>query len=319
MSGGFCHVAWFYRTAEEYLAGIREFVMAGTSAREPVMLAVPDGRLPPAWDLPDGHGGVRSLAVAELGRNPARMMPAVRAFGDEHPGQRVRVVAELAWTSRSAPELNEVARYEMTLNLALARTSISMLCPYDAAGLPASAISAACANHARVREAGRCLDSGDDDAKAAEQARLQSPLRVPADATALSYRHDLRPVRAFVAAEAASAGLSGPRRTDLVIAASEVAANTLKHTSGGGVVRIWVTSDEILCQFDDSGHITDPLAGYGRPSGDVLGGQGLWLVNQVCDLAEIHTSALGTTIRLHMLRDGPGASLAERAKAGYAG
>jgi anti-sigma regulatory factor (Ser/Thr protein kinase) len=141
---------------------------------------------------------------------------------------------------------------------------------------------------------------------------------VPHGATTLSYRHDLRAVRALVAVEAARAGLSGARRTDLVIAASEVAANTLKHTDAGGVVRVWLTSDEVLCQFDDSGRIDDPLAGYGRPAGDVPGGQGLWLVNQVCDLAEIRSSAIGTTIRLHMFRNTPAAGLADQAWAGHA-
>jgi anti-sigma regulatory factor (Ser/Thr protein kinase) len=132
----------------------------------------------------------------------------------------------------------------------------------------------------------------------------------------MSYRNDLRPVRALVAAEADRAGLSGSRRTDLVIAASEVAANTLKHTGGAGLVRVWITAEEILCQFDDSGHIKDPLAGYGRPSGDEPGGQGLWLVNQVCDLAEIRSTALGTTIRMHMFRDVQHASRVNREPVG---
>lgn len=118
----------------------------------------------------------------------------------------------------------------------------------------------------------------------------------------LSYDGDLRPVRAFVAAVTGQAGLSPGRCTDLVIAASEVAANTLRHTSGGGVVRLWATEAEVLCQIEDAGHITDPLAGHWRPRGDSPGGQGLWLVNQVCDLAEIRSSELGTTIRLHMYR-----------------
>ena len=87
-----------------------------------------------------------------------------------------------------------------------------------------------------------------------------------------------------------------------MIAASEVAANTLRHTNGGGVVRLWATDAELLCQVEDTGHITDPLAGHWRPAGDLPGGQGLWLVNQVCDLAEIRSSELGTTIRLHMYR-----------------
>ncbi|HXW86867.1 MAG TPA: ATP-binding protein [Streptosporangiaceae bacterium] len=133
---------------------------------------------------------------------------------------------------------------------------------------------------------------------------------------ALAYADDLRHVRSLVAAAAARAGLAEARRIDLVIAASEVAANTLKHTTGGGVVRVWLTDDELLCQLEDSGHITDPLAGYDRRSGEVPGGQGLWLVNQVCDLAEIRTSERGTTVRLHMHRELPRANLLEEARPG---
>jgi anti-sigma regulatory factor (Ser/Thr protein kinase) len=317
LGGGLCHVAWLYRTADEYAAGIREFVAAGEFVGEPVLIAVPAGLLPLGWSLADGTAGVHILDVEELGRNPARMVPVVRAFAAGHTSRRVRLVAELAWPGRSDSELGEVARYEMMMNLAFASSAISMLCPYDADGLPESAVSAARSSHPWVRQDGREVRSGDYDAAAAMSARL-GPLPVPSSASALSYLHDLRPVRAFVAAEAARAGLSGTRRTDLVIAASEVAANTLKHTDGGGVVRVWVTDDEVLCQFDDSGHIDDPLAGYGRPMGDVPGGQGLWLVNQVCDLAEIRTGAVGTTIRLHMFRDPPSASLADQARAGYA-
>jgi anti-sigma regulatory factor (Ser/Thr protein kinase) len=36
------------------------------------------------------------------------------------------------------------------------------------------------------------------------------------------------------------------------------------------------------------------------PADDLPGGQGLWLVNQVCDLVEVRSSPDGTTICLHM-------------------
>ena len=85
-----------------------------------------------------------------------------------------------------------------------------------------------------------------------------------------------------------------------MIAASEVAANTLRHTGGSGIIRLWSADEEVLCQVEDSGFIADPLAGHRRPVGNRPGGQGLWLVNQLCDLAEISTSEVGTTIRLHM-------------------
>jgi anti-sigma regulatory factor (Ser/Thr protein kinase) len=302
--GGIRHVAWLYRTQGEYVSGVGEFVAAGVSAGEPVLVVVPAGRLAPGLNIP-ARAGTRTLDAADLGRNPARMMPVVRVFADEHRGQHVRVVSELAWPGRSAAELGEVARYDMMVNRAFATTPVTMLCMYDAAGLPGSTVAAACASHPWLQQGGREHRSGEYLRAPDGQGRPEPALAVPPGAQVMSYQHDLRPVRALVAAEADRAGLSGSRRTDLIIAASEVAANTLKHTGGPGLVRVWVTSDEILCQFDDSGHIRDPLAGYGRPSGDEPGGQGLWLVNQVCDLAEIRSSALGTTIRMHMFRDLP--------------
>jgi anti-sigma regulatory factor (Ser/Thr protein kinase) len=309
--GGIRHVAWLYRTPSEYLAGIRGFVHAGASAGEPVLVAVPAGRLSPGWNLPVEQTGAHSLDAARLGRNPARLMPAVREFADHYEGQRVRVISELTWGGRSSAELGEVARYEAMANVFFAATPITMLCPYNAAGLPGRAIAAACESHPWLRDGRSERHSDEFRATADSRSGLQPPLQAPPGARVLSYWRDLRPVRELVAAEAARAGLSGTRQTDLVIAASEVAANTLKHTAGAGLLSIWVTDDEILCQLDDSGLIDDPLAGYGRPAGDALGGQGLWLVNQVCDLAEVRTGAVGTTIRLHMFRDMPPASVAE--------
>jgi anti-sigma regulatory factor (Ser/Thr protein kinase) len=107
-------------------------------------------------------------------------------------------------------------------------------------------------------------------------------------------------VRSLVARCARSARLPGRRVTDLVLAASEVAANTLRHTKAGGTVHLWQDADEILCQITDSGVIADRLAGYRFPADDLPGGKGLWLVNQVCDLVEMRSTTDGTTICLHM-------------------
>ncbi len=58
--------------------------------------------------------------MAELGRNPARIIPEVQAFTDKHPGQRVRFVGEPIWPGRSAAEICEATRHEALLNLAFA-------------------------------------------------------------------------------------------------------------------------------------------------------------------------------------------------------
>ena len=93
------------------------------------------------------------------------------------------------------------------------------------------------------------------------------------------------------------AGLPADRRADLVLAVSEIAANTLAHTAAGGTVHIWASGPELICQVHDSGWITDPMAGRRRPAPDSPG-QGLWVVNHVCDLVETRSGLAGTTTRL---------------------
>jgi anti-sigma regulatory factor (Ser/Thr protein kinase) len=295
------HAAWLYHGRDEYLAGIAEFMRAAVSRSEPVLVLIPASPIP-VGSLPSGQPDVTVADMGEVGRNPARLIPAIRAFADRYNGRRVRFVGEPAWAARSAAELLEIARYEALLNQAFADVEINVLCPYNAAELSAAVVADTYSTHPVLRAGQTEHPNADYQGPAVWADSLTKPLLAPASARVLSYNGDLRPVRALVAAVTDQAGLPQGRCTDLVIAASEIAANTLRHTSNGGVVRLWATDAEVLCQFEDTGHITDPLAGYRRPDGDLSGGQGLWLVNQVCDLAEIRSSQLGTTIRLHMSR-----------------
>jgi len=127
----------------------------------------------------------------------------------------------------------------------------------------------------------------------------------PHDAMFHTYRTDLSEVRALVLKHARDAGLTDARASDLVLAVSEVAANTLRHTQSQGTLTIWYEPDEIVCEIHDEGRIADPLAGRRRPAPDALGGHGLWLVHQLCDLVELRSDESGTTIRMHMLVQPP--------------
>ena len=124
-----------------------------------------------------------------------------------------------------------------------------------------------------------------------------------------NYTTDLAAVRAVVYRYAKEAGLPEHRALDLVLAVSEVAANTVRHAKSPGSLKIWYDSDEIVCQVQDEGVIHDPLAGRRKPAMDAMGGHGLWIVHQVCDDVEMHSGEDGTTVRLHMklprLRPGP--------------
>jgi anti-sigma regulatory factor (Ser/Thr protein kinase) len=114
------------------------------------------------------------------------------------------------------------------------------------------------------------------------------------------YTTDLAAVRAVVYRYAKQAGLPEQRAADLVLAVSEVAANTVRHAKSPGSLKIWYDAREIVCQIQDEGTIRDPLAGQRKPSIDAMGGHGLWIVHQVCDDVEMTSDETGTTIRLHM-------------------
>jgi anti-sigma regulatory factor (Ser/Thr protein kinase) len=123
-----------------------------------------------------------------------------------------------------------------------------------------------------------------------------------------TYRSDLSQVRALVLRHARQAGLTEGRANDLVLAVSEAAANTLRHTSSAGILAIWHDEDEVVCEIRDAGTITDPQVGRRKPPPGASGGHGLWLVRQVCDLVELTSDANGTTIRMHMALRPPGAA-----------
>ena len=140
------------------------------------------------------------------------------------------------------------------------------------------------------------------------QPSRSMPLPSPTnDAMYHTYRSDLSQVRALVLQQAREAGLTEGRANDLVLAVSEVAANTLRHTQSSGTLAIWHDQHEVVCEIRDGGRITDPQVGRYKPAPDASGGHGLWLVRQVCDLVELTSDANGTTVRMHMALPPPAA------------
>jgi anti-sigma regulatory factor (Ser/Thr protein kinase) len=296
------HVAFFYDSAGEYAQETGDFARGGLDTGNPVMIAVPAVN---AAIIKSYLGSLAERAVFEdmtaLGRNPARIIPAISAFADSHPGQLVHYVGELAWPSRTAPERAEVMRHEKLLNLAFGAGRIRILCPYDATGLEPDVLAQAVGAHPILMRNGHLEHSTAFSARALAQDayRLLVP-SPPASASALTYRDDPGSARRFARQRAQAAGLPEPRLTDLVIAVGELAANTLRHTRTDGTVRVWADAGEVICEVRDHGYIRDPLAGRRLPPADAAAGHGLWVVHQVCDLVEMRSSSSGTVFRLHM-------------------
>jgi anti-sigma regulatory factor (Ser/Thr protein kinase) len=296
------HWALLYRGRQEYLAAVTGFMRAALGRGEPVLAAVP-GRHIDVLERALGRASPRvSFAdITVLGRNPAALIPAIRAFADQHQGRPFSCLGEPAWPGRTDPELVEAAKHEALVNLAFEETPASLLCLYDAAALPAAVIADGRSTHPEVSERGERRASDAYLGSHGMPERCETPLAPPpAGAEELSYGTGLRAVRALVTARALGAGLGEERAADLVLAVSEVAANTLRHTHGGGKLFVWSAPGEVVCEIRDSGRIADPLAGRVRRGWGLTGRQGLWVVNRLCDLVEARSGRGGTTVRMHM-------------------
>jgi anti-sigma regulatory factor (Ser/Thr protein kinase) len=94
--------------------------------------------------------------------------------------------------------------------------------------------------------------------------------------------------------------LDQERTDDLLLAVTEMAANSVRHGGGHGVMRAWQENGTLLFELRDRGHVTDPLVGRRRPDVDALHGRGVYLAHQVCDLMQLRSDEDGTVVRLHM-------------------
>lgn len=299
------HAVLLYRTAEDLSAGVLGFVAEGVAAAEQVLVVATGPNLLSLREQLNGEDGAVTWAdlsdATGAGVNPGRVTALVRAFAAAHAGQALRCVQEPVWPSQSRLHLREAVRNEALLNLALDGHRMAVLCAYDQR-VDTEVLASAQRAHSHLFHHGHwqpnaAFAAGELLAPAAKDS-LPAP---PPWAPSLTYRRDQAQVRQFVAGYAERIPLPADRIPDLILAVGELAGNTLVHTAGPGTVTIWHDDTELVCQVHDTGHITDPLAGTLRPDPADFGrGQGLWIVHQVCDLAEIHTGPQGTTARLHL-------------------
>ncbi len=296
------HQALIWRESDDWLGPAAAFIHEGIRREEPVWVGICPPTAPALRDLVPGQPLVSFFDAGRLGRNPGRIIPAMLDFAGRHPGRPLRYLSQPFWAGRSDAECAEAARHESLVGLALAGRAATVMCVYEARRLAGQAVSCAEQTHPTLLDGGRPEASRRYAGPGVLPSPCDPPLAPPpASAAPLTFGADLRRVRMLVAGCAAEAGLADGRAADLVLAASEVAANTLAHAGGTGTIWIWATAQEVICQITDPGRIDDPLAGRRRPASEG-NGQGLFVVNQLCDLVELRSGPGGTTVRMHMLR-----------------
>lgn len=300
MRAEFRHEALVYADAEEFLAATVPFLRVGLEAGEPALVAVSTSQaalLEAA--LGDDAGAVRFADMEGLGRNPARIIPFWRQFVEECEDGPARGIGEPVWPGRDHHEVDECQRHEALLNVAFAGLPAwTLLCPYDGSALDEAVLD-------RVADSHRCvIGRGEDGELPGRPGRPdcfagEFPGRPPVMDACEFARDGLAQVRRRVEETAALVGLPADRAADLVLATSELAANSVVHGGGTGTFRVWRDDGRLVVEVEDAGLIEEPLVGRVRPSQAQPSGRGLWLANQLCDLVQIRSGVHGTVVRLH--------------------
>ena len=308
IQGEFRHEALFYAGDDGFLTGTTAFIREGIERKESILVVVNGRKI----DLLREALGRDSTVVQfrdmdDVGRNPARIIPAWREFvRQQSEGARAfRGIGEPIWAERTPDELVECERHESLLNLAFDDSPAwRLLCPYDTRALAPTVLEEAQRNHPLIVEDGAYRPSEVYGGLERPASPFDRPLPEPTGRVEQMpfEAADLQRVREFVAGYVEAYGFEHDRAADLVLAVNELATNSVRYGGGRGVVRLWDNEVSVVCEVRDEGRIADPMVGRERPSPDRDGGFGLWLVTQLCDLVQVRTFPTGSVVRLHMAR-----------------
>jgi MEDS: MEthanogen/methylotroph, DcmR Sensory domain len=313
-AGAFTHRACIYGSDRQFLDMALPFLEEGLSLGDPVLAVTTPANL----ELVNTALGARGADVdyaesAFFGRRPAQRVAAFHRYWKRHArgseGTPVRILAEPVWAGRSSREIAAWTRMEAGLNVALAATTLSMICPYDTRIVPSAILAGAQHTHpAQVNgpHTRSCPDYADpaDFARSCDADSLPDP---PPGAAEFEFAGDLRGLRRFVASQAAAHGLTSDRTGMLVLAAGEVGTYLKNQAPGNATVRTWEQPGAVICDFrqarasdaqasDDS----DPFLGLRPAELEPEPGDGLWLAGQICDWIEIRSGDDSGVIRLHV-------------------
>jgi anti-sigma regulatory factor (Ser/Thr protein kinase) len=110
-------------------------------------------------------------------------------------------------------------------------------------------------------------------------------------------RDNLAEMRSLVSAAADHAGLDRRRVDDLLVVATELATNAVRHAGGFGVLRLWLGEGALHCRVTDEGPglVGAEAAGFHQVPASSDEGRGLWLARELSDGLSVVAGKNGTS------------------------
>ena len=298
------HEAFLWRGHDDFVEQLVPFIRDGIEAGEAVMVAVTPEHI--EWirnDLGPSAAQVHFVDMTQLGRNPARIIPAWQQFLDDWSGEGrpARGIGEPIWVGRRPEEVLECQLHEALLNLAVdPELPFWLVCPYDAEHLGEDVLAEAGRSHPAIATSASYQGSpgyrGHSHAAAMFSSTLP-PVGGRLTETAASWS-DAIAAADHVTLQAADADLWSHKVVALAEAVRGLTGDSLDRGAAEAVVRLWDEPDVVVCEVADTGVTGNLLAGRREPIPP--GQDALWHANQLCDLVQVRSDENGTTVRLHM-------------------
>ena len=299
------HRAMLHTGEDTYLQATLPFLREGLDAGEAVLVVAPE---PAAALLRRALGPAAETVgfrdASHWYSQPTRTIAAYSSFIEDHPGARIRVLAEPGWECGTPAEIAEWTRYESIVNEAFAPVDASVLCLYDRRTTASDVLDGVLRTHPELL--------GDRGPHANDAYRAPSEIYAevdrqplppaPPDAPEMPVDGiDLCALRAFVGGHAEGHGITSARLHDLLVATTEVATNAIRHGLPPVTCRTWADDGDLVVDVTDGGHWKpEGLPGFLPPDPFERTGFGLWGVRMLCPLVQLRTGPTGTDIRLRV-------------------
>jgi anti-sigma regulatory factor (Ser/Thr protein kinase) len=296
---GLRHNALVYDSQDEYLAVAVPFLTEGLEAGEGAIVA---HTKPGLAVMREALGPVAAeVAFVDVSSAYTRPAQTLAAYHDVYAEQlrktaTLRAVADVQFGPDPA-EWDLWTGYEAVFNRSFGHLPAWVLCSYNANGTPDPIIEGVWQTHPEVVEGDSWTTSGAYE-DPADLLRRLTPAPAPlAELRLIEFGRDLEEFRERLARELVIESVSEAKALDMLLAATEVAANAIEHGGGVEAVRVGRAQGRFVCEIVDRGSgFDDPTAGYLAPREGI--GTGLWVARQLAWQIEFFRSESGFTARV---------------------
>lgn len=295
------HECLLYAGTTGFLDAVVPFVRDGLALREPLLIMASQPRLAALKTALAGDAGKVMFAdMAELGNNPASIIPSWREFIDLQGGvgRPVRGISELIWATRPPEVVAEAQMHEALLNAAVPPdTPLWLLCPYDTEALDEPTIVEATRSHPVLLESntyrGSTRYGGAAHGGRLSGTKLPKP-GVPVRTVIVDPAHHSHVSEILTIA--ANQGVRIDRAVKLAAAVEEIAA-AVDRDNFDVRIRVWSERAALVCEVLDPDTVHDPPARW-RTGDFSARDRAVRLANEMCDLVQVRSGPAGTATRL---------------------